>query len=123
MVTRKISPYVFPGLDLRSDSVDTYAFISRVADKFHTNVSTLFSPTREQKVVEVRQCVWHVLYTHEKKNYSALGRYFSRDHATVLYGVKKVHSMLRIGDQQISTIHKDVLSIYKILKDGEAKND
>jgi len=40
-----------------------------------------------------------------------------------LYGVKKVHSMLRIGDKQISTIHKDVLSIYKILKDGEAKND
>jgi len=93
-------------------------FVAKVTEHFGIPIIRLFSPTRDQDVVEVRQCIWHVLYTYEKKNYTALGRYFKRDHATVLYGVKKVDGMLKHGDDQIKKIHNEVISIYKQLKNG-----
>ena len=124
MTPDRISPYVYPGLDLIPGDVDIANFLAMVGEHHNVKVTEMMSVSRDQKLVEIRQCVWYVLYHREKKNYSRLGRYFKRDHATVLYGVKKVHNLVSIGDPQIKEILKSILLIYKNCKHyGQATND
>lgn len=124
MVTSKISPYVYPGLDTKPGDVEFANFLSSVAANMGMESNQILSPCRDQVLVEVRQCMWYVLYHEEKKNYSRLARMFNRDHATILYGVKKVHNLLGLGDRQITETLETILFIYKnVLHYGKTKND
>jgi chromosomal replication initiator protein len=124
MRTSKISPIVYPGLDVKPSDVDLANFLASVATHHSVTVQRILSPSREQLLVEIRQCVWYILYEREKKNYSRIGRQFGRDHATVLYGVKKIHNLIGIGDRQITDLMNTILFIYKNVKHYEqTKND
>ena len=124
MLTRKISPWVYPGIDTAPGDVDVANFLSSIAANYSLKVADILSPSRKQQLVEVRQVVWYILYHQEKKNYTRIGRMFKRDHATILYGVKKVESLRAIGDFQISNHYKTISTIYKnIRRYGETKND
>ena len=124
MSAKRISPYVYPGLDLVPGDIDIANFLAAVGQRHNVKVMEMMSVCRDQKLVELRQCVWYVLYHREKKNYSRLGRYFNRDHATVLYGVKKVQNLLSIGDDQMKEVLKSILLIYKNCKHyGQATDD
>jgi len=121
---RRISPYVYPGLDLSPGDIDVANFLTLIGSHHKVKVEDILSKCREQHLVELRQCVWHVLYHREKKNYSRLGRFFGRDHATVLYGVKKVDNLMKVNDQQIQKVLNSILLIYKNCKHyGQATND
>jgi len=125
MVSRKISPYVWPGIDMTPKDVPFANFLSSVAGTLSLTSGQILSPSREQLLVEVRQCMWYVLYHEEKKNYSRIARMYNRDHATVLYGVKKVNNLLGIGDRQIQKRLETILFIYKNIQHygQEATND
>lgn len=123
MVTRKISPYVYPGIDVKPGDVDFANFLASVAACFNLTTKQILSPSRDQVLVEVRQCMWYVLYYEEKKNYSRLARMFNRDHATVLYGVKKVHNLFGIGDAQIIERLETIFFIHKSVQRHEQTKD
>ena len=123
MGNRKISPYVYPGIDVKPGDVEFANFLSCVATSFGTSTDRILSPSRDQQLVEIRQCMWHVLYNEEKKNYSRLARMFNRDHATVLYGVKKVNNLFNIGDQQIIDTLRTIFFIHKSVKRHEQTKD
>lgn len=124
MTIKKISPYIYPGLDLVPGDIDIANFLASVGMHHNVKVEDIMSPCRDQHLVELRQCVWYVLYHREKKNYSRLGRFFNRDHATVLYGVNKVNNLISVGDYQMQKVLNSILLIYKNCKHyGQAKDD
>ena len=74
MSAKRISPYVYPGLDLVPGDIDIANFLAAVGQRHNVKVTEMMSVCRDQKLVELRQCVWYVLYHREKKKITlALG--------------------------------------------------
>lgn len=110
---KKISPYVYPGVDIYPGDVNIANFLATVAAHYNLSIPELIGRKRVRELVEIRQCMWHVLYEREKKSYAHIGRFFDRDHATVLYGVKKVQDLLSLRDRQMIAQRKDIVNLYQ----------
>ena len=55
----------------------------------------LTGPCRKRELSLYRQMIWMQMYLHSGYTTTVIGDLFNRTHATVLYGVKKMKSIIR----------------------------
>ena len=72
----------------------TELLISRVIKKYKITKEELLSDTRRRHIVEPRQIALFAM--HKKYGYTSIaaGKYFDKDHATVLYAVKNIKGIM-----------------------------
>ena len=84
----------------------------------------LFSDMRRRELVIYRQCTFLIAREHNHV-LKEIGAVFGKNHATVLYGINMVQSLLETKDQQTITIYnrlKDGIKI-KVRDDGHVRSD
>lgn len=67
--------------------------------------------TRQRKFVEPRQLAMYFLYQHTNLSLAAVGKIFSKDHATVLHAAKTIPDLIRFDEN----MRKQFVSIRKSL--------
>jgi chromosomal replication initiator protein len=72
------------------------------------SIADLESKSRLTEIVIRRQVYWYYLKQHGL-SYTEIGRMFKKEHATVMYGVKKIIDLIEINDPYVK-IHLEFLS-------------
>lgn len=62
--------------------------VAAAAYKFNITIEQLQSPSRKRDLSEVRMMVFKLAYQFSGKPFIKIGKYFNRDHSTVIYGCK-----------------------------------
>jgi chromosomal replication initiation ATPase DnaA len=63
-------------------------FINKVLKEFDLTKEEIVS-TRLRPVVQIKQIIYWFLVNKFKENYSAIGRYFGNNHATIIHSCKQ----------------------------------
>ena len=58
--------------------------------------------SRRQPLTTVRHCIMYVLWYEYLWNYTETGRVFKRDHATVMYAIRRMKELQEINDPQVT---------------------
>jgi len=111
-----ISPYVFPGLNIKRDAVDMATYVAEVSRQVGLRVEDLRSPDRHRPLVNCRFSLYHVLIRREKKTYGQVAEFFHRDHSSVVHGVKQWESLLGVGDREADRLSKIANGVYSQIK-------
>jgi len=62
-------------------------------------VASLKSPSKVQKIVDVRHTLWCIAYDHLGLAYAQIALYYNRDATAIMYGAKRMR-----GSQLVSTV-------------------
>ena len=73
--------------------------VSVACDFFKKNKSDLLAQVRFADVVKVRQIVMFAAVTQYEVSLAEVGRYFSKDHATVIHSVKAVRDQIEFNEK------------------------
>lgn len=69
-------------------------------------VHEIRSRSRERGLVIVRQCAYKLIYeSHFKPSYKQVGRFFHRDHSTIIHGINTVNNDLKNIDEVRNTMN------------------
>lgn len=106
-----ISPYVIPGLKFRAEFINSGSdrtnmdnIVKFVVGLTDYSVEDIMSKRRKHSVVEVRHiCMW-VLRKKTNNTMKDIGRYFNRDHSTVVYAVQLMDKRIYCKDVKVMTI-------------------
>lgn len=82
---------------------DIKCFIAIACEYFKAD---LLSNTRLDSVVSIRQVLFYSLRSRGVP-YSTIGRAFRKNHATIIYGHKKVQDYINIKDKTILSLYQD----------------
>jgi chromosomal replication initiator protein len=63
--------------------------VSVVAEYYKISVSAIRGPSRVKHIVQVRHTAYYLCRTVVGSSYPEIGRFFGRDHTTILYAVRK----------------------------------
>ena len=122
----KISPYVYPGIELARGELEMGLFVRDVCARLDIEFSGVVGPRRHRKYVEVRQACYYALVRREKKTTISVGKYFDRDHASVIHGCKVWANLLSVNDTRAwqiqSAINLAYIDHYERKKNGQEKN-
>jgi hypothetical protein len=105
----------------------------------NTELRVLKEKSRLREVVEIRQLIWFISYYHHNTTLNYLGRFFNRDHATVLHGIRNISTfissknpdlkILRLMDRMLTGLMNEGLIVSKeyytrqVYKPSGYKND
>ncbi len=67
------------------------SILKLVSQAFQVDEEKIFSPSRDAKVVETRYVAMMFFHEMAGMSYSAIGRYFDRDHGTAMYGIASIN--------------------------------
>ena len=82
--------------------------ISQVC-KFYSIEEDVLRGTKKNKgITEARQVATYLIRKLTNLSLPDIGKEFSRDHSTILYGIRKVEVALKGGDQQLQDNIRDV---------------
>jgi len=87
-----IHPYIYVGLN--SHEATQSAIISSISHVLKIPLKVLVSKDRKRDVVEARQIAMYFLRKNHNLPYTAIGRMFRRDHATVIHACRQVKNLL-----------------------------
>ena len=105
-----ISPYAFPGMDIKLKQYDKVKFIiNTVCKVYNVEFKEIDNEIRERDMVIVRQTIMWFIRKYTGLSLKATGCLFKRnyDHATILYGtkvyenVKAYNELLKVNHQLI----------------------
>lgn len=80
--------------------------VDAVCDMFGTTPSEIKSTRRRRDLVEARHMAMYACVKLTPRNYSDIGRYFGRDHSTVMYAERKLDEH---PDQQMIEIRLETI--------------
>ena len=78
--------------------------------------------TRKRKHVEIRQLTMYFMTEHTKSSLSEIGKFFNRDHATVLHAKKTIKNLIETEEEikkMYELIKGKLYSSYNLLKHDE----
>ena len=70
--------------------MDKMLILSGVARAFNLHTDSLLGYRRDQRVAAARHVAMYLLREITGDSYPALGKFFNRDHSTIIHGYKKV---------------------------------
>lgn len=83
-----------------------------VSQTMNISVEQMLSPDRKQQVNEARQMAIYVIRTLCQLSYPALGRYFNRNHNTMILSYNKMHKKLA-KDQELNRKYELIINAFK----------
>jgi len=114
---KKVSPYVFVGLESNYKSkvlqhciktINPLDIMEIVARESAVTVDEILSKTRIQNIAEARQLFCYVVRERFGMPFAKIGRIIHRDHATVLHSMK-AHRNRHDVDRQYRELTRNVL--------------
>lgn len=97
-IVRPAPPYALTGL------INAAGMVTR------STTGDIKSHCRKRYLVRIRWAIWYLAQGHF--SYSAIGRTFSRDHATVIYGCQQAHKLIETDGMfrdMVATIRSEAL--------------
>jgi chromosomal replication initiator protein len=90
---------VFPGIEEANTHYNLMDELTRyVASSHSTTIDNVRSKSRKRENALSRQlCMW-ALYRCTNLTHNKIGKYYGRDHATVIHSVNEVEGMLTLKD-------------------------
>lgn len=86
-----------------------------IEDHFNLDNGEIFSDTRKRSIVYPRDIYHYFLVEKIGFSYYKAGCLTKRDHASVLFGVKKIKSFMEIGDKEITYhVNKLTLKVFEV---------
>ena len=83
----KINYYTMPGLIIKN-AKDIHRIALIVCDYLEIEHKQLISPKRYRNLVLARNMICAIVKHTSKMTYSEIGRYFHRDHSSIIHGVE-----------------------------------
>ena len=83
-----------------------------VARHYDVAFPRLFARTRQKDVALARRVAMFLIWRHCKWSYPAVGRFFNRDHSTVVYAVKKAKESKVYIDAEQSLIRHGISALF-----------
>lgn len=101
MTTEKISLYLYPGLITNfSNKFKNHLTIGAVCigvtRYYRLPIERLFENSRKEEVKNVRQLVMYMMRHLLGMSYSAIAKFFNKDHTTVIHACKTVKGYLQV---------------------------
>lgn len=63
--------------------------LADVCSRHRISSADILSPRRFRNLVYARQEAWWLAYTQSEASYPAIGKFFNRDHTTVMFGIRR----------------------------------
>ena len=90
-------------------AVPTPSLIISQVCKFYSIEEDVLRGTKKTKgITEARQVATYLIRKLTNLSLPDIGKEFSRDHSTILYGIRKVEVALKDGDQQLQDNIRDI---------------
>lgn len=106
--------------------MDTDKQVERIAREvrveFNCSQRDFQSRRRLPRAMLARQVAYYLCYEYTDATLTGLGRFFQRDHTTVVYGVNKIRSMLEEGNAQLQRSVDTVIQLLD-LKSGDEEDE
>lgn len=91
------------------NALPTPSLIITQVCKFYSIEEDILRGTKKNKgITEARQVATYLIRKLTNLSLPDIGKEFSRDHSTILYGIRKVESALKDGDQQLQDNIRDI---------------
>ena len=91
------------------NALPTPSLIITQVCKFYSIEEDVLRGTKKNKgITEARQVATYLIRKLTNLSLPDIGKEFSRDHSTILYGIRKVESALKDGDQQLQDNIRDI---------------
>ena len=74
--------------------------IKTYARKLGIPVSAIYSKSRKTEVVTARQVYWRLMLNNGF-SYSEIGRFFNKNHATIIHGISKINDFISVNDSYL----------------------
>jgi len=118
----KISPYVYPGIELSRGELEMGLFVRNVCNRLDIKFEDVVGPRRHRMFVEVRQACYYTLVRREKKTTVTVAKYFGRHHASVIHGCRVWANLLSVNDKRAWQIQSAMNLAYIDQYETEKKN-
>lgn len=77
---------------------------------------------RDKEMAEARQAIWYVGHDYLGYSYAELGRYYQKDHTTIIHGVAKIRKAQKdVGESLIAGIKKTCPEVLDRPSPGEPR--
>lgn len=104
-IQNHISPYVYPGLkeDYRRKAIMIHTHLlsgkmayiaAMVSEELCVPLLDMQSISRKKELVNARQIAMYLMKQRRAGSLVSIGRYFNRDHSTVIYAVQTVNDLM-----------------------------
>ena len=80
----------------------------------------IVSRSRDRHIVLARHLAFYFIRASTNMSYPQIGMYFAMDHASIIYGRKKVERRLDAGDPYVTGVVNQIEGMIRELKGGEA---
>lgn len=107
-----MTPYIYPLIEHREKTIPTPdEIINYVCKKFGFERKALKTTRRKRGVMPlpvIRQVCYYMLRKFTQFTYNRIGQEFTKDHVTVIHGIKCVQNMIDIKDRQFYPIIQQI---------------
>lgn len=95
-----INPYIIPGLEVHKpiEAVNVEFMVCQVLE-LEPILMQQVKKNRKREYVEARYIVFYILVKHFKWKLERTGKFYDKDHATVLYGIKTVNNLMQTNKE------------------------
>lgn len=76
-----------------------------VCQRHRVSSVDLFSPRRFRALVRARQEAWWLAYTQSEASYPAIGKFFHRDHTTIMFGIRRHAARIGVETPNVQRNH------------------
>lgn len=127
-----ISPYIIPGLTINKGkkvAISADQIIKFVCETHEISKEDLIKKTRKKELVKARFMAYWFIKNNTSLGLVSIGKLFSRDHSTVIHGIRD-HSdnferrdsesmMIMRNHRLIEQKIKSIRDMYQVIKDSE----
>ena len=92
-------------------SPESKAFIDKVLKEFNLTIEQMTS-TRIRPVPQIKQVLYWFLVNKFKEGYSAIGRHFGNNHATIIHSCKQAELIKEFTKDRYHYIYEKIINIY-----------
>jgi len=107
----ELNYWIVPGLDASekpSDAVITTIIFSAVEIVTSYSYDTLTLKKRKRSMVHARQLIFYFLKKYTSYTLKNIGKFFGKDHTTVIHGIQTINDLLYVEDKEILEWEQDI---------------
>jgi len=117
--TQTVQSYIEQKKNSKHPELLTIAFV--VSNKSEVHLNRIFENTRKREVAQARQLCMYFAERYTILSLGNIGRFYNRDHSTVLHAIKTINNLIDI-DKSFKSFVEDIdLELRALLKKNEGK--
>lgn len=106
----------YPDSETKQPPISPEVVTDIVCKRLNVNYEDVFKKTRLRKIAEARQIAMYLAYNYSEMSLKQVGRFFNRDHSTVLYAKDMVGGYIKFDvdfRRKFAEIETDVILVQK----------